>query len=413
MSAALGSDTARRDAYARLDARAGAMIERVQAWSRINSGSAELAGLKRMADVLADAFAVLPGRLERATLNPVERVRADGEIELRPAAEAIRVRVRPEAPIQVALTGHYDTVFPASSPFQAPRFLDAETLNGPGVADMKGGLIVMLEALSELERAPSNNAIGYQVLISPDEETGSLASAPLLKEIGAAAHVGMTYEPALPDGSLAGARKGSGNFALIVRGRSAHAGRAIHEGRNAVVAAARFAAALDKLNGQRDGVTFNVGAIDGGGPVNVVPDLAVGRFNVRAPDTEGAVWAEQQARALSADLGPDISTHLHGGVTRPPKPMTEPLARLFGWAREAGEDLGLGITWAPTGGVCEGNNLFAAGCPNIDTLGVRGGAIHSEDEFALVSSFAERAKLSYTLLAGFADGRWDARSLRA
>jgi glutamate carboxypeptidase len=413
MSAALGSDTARREAYERLDARGSAMIERVQAWSKINSGSAELAGLKRMADVLADTFAILPGDLERVALKPVERVRADGEIELRPAAEAIRLRVRPQAPIQIALTGHYDTVFPASSLFQAPRFLDAETLNGPGVADMKGGLLVMLEALSALEQDANKETVGYQVLISPDEETGSLASGPLLNEVGAASHVGMTYEPALPDGSLAGARKGSGNFSLIVRGRSAHAGRAIHEGRNAIVAAARFASALDKLNGQRDGVTFNVGAIDGGGPVNVVPDLAVARFNVRAPDPEGAAWAEQQARALATDIGADITAHLHGGVTRPPKPMTEPLARLFGWAREAGQDLGLGITWAPTGGVCEGNNLFAAGCPNIDTLGVRGGAIHSEDEFALVSSFAERAKLSYTLLSGFASGRWDARSLRA
>jgi glutamate carboxypeptidase len=389
------------------------MVERVLAWSAINSGSAELAGLKRMADVLSDAFAALPGSLSRQQLNEVERVRADGEIERRPQAEAILISVRPEAPVQVALTGHYDTVFPGSSAFQKALFLDEDRLNGPGVADMKGGLLVMLEALLAFERSEHANALGYQVLISPDEEVGSLASAPLLAQIGARAHVGMTYEPALPDGSLAGARKGSGNFSLTVRGRSAHVGRAFNEGRNAIIAAADFAVALNALNGVRDGVTFNVGAIDGGGPVNAVPNLAVARFDVRAPDAQGSAWAFDEIKRLTAHVGEGLSVHLHGGVTRPAKPMTETQTKLFGWTREAGADLGLDVTWADTGGVCEGNNLFAAGCPNVDTLGVRGGDIHSDQEFALVSSFPERAKLSYLLLTGFAHGRWDVRGLRA
>ena len=408
------SVTETRDALSRLDDASSSMIARVQDWSAINSGSAELSGLKRMADVLAGAFAALPGQVARQQLSETERVRGDGEIERRASGEAIRVCVRPDAPVQVALTGHYDTVFPASSPFKAARFLDADRLNGPGVADMKGGLLVMLEALLAFEQTAERDALGYEVLLSPDEEIGSLASAPLLAEIGARAHVGMTYEPALPDGGLAGARKGSGNFSLIVRGRSAHAGRAIHEGRNAIVAAAKFAAKLDGLNNAREGVTFNVGAIDGGGPVNVVPDRAIVRFNIRAPDPEGAIWAEEQIRALARAVdGDGISGTLHGGITRPPKPMTAAQTALFGWVKEAGADLGLFVSWAPTGGVCEGNNLFAAGCPNVDTLGVRGGAIHSEDEFAIVSSFAERAKLSFLMLRGFAVGRWNAKALRS
>jgi glutamate carboxypeptidase len=403
-----------QDHLAALDGAGPAMIARVQEWSAINSGSAEMAGLRRMADMLADAFALLPGRLERVALPETERVGVDGEIERRANGEAIRIEVRPEAPIQIALTGHYDTVFPASSPFQSARFLGEDKLNGPGVADMKGGLIVMLEALKAFERTQARAALGYTILLSPDEETGSLASAGLLAEIGAKAHVGMTYEPALESGQLAGARKGSGNFSVIVRGRSAHVGRAFVEGRNAVTAAARYASALDALNGARAGVTFNVGAIEGGGPVNVVPDRAVVRFNVRAPDAEGAAWAREEAARLARVLeGDGLTALLHGGITRPPKPMNEAQSALFGWVREAGADLGLDLSWAATGGVCEGNNLFAAGCANVDTLGVRGGAIHSADEFAIVSSFPERAKLSFLLLHGFATGRWNARALRA
>jgi glutamate carboxypeptidase len=107
-----------------------------------------------------------------------------------------------------------------------------------------------------------------------------------------------------------------------------------------------------------------------------------------------------------------ISARLHGGVTRAPKPMTPAQETLFGWVRGAGESLGLSLAWSPTGGVCEGNNLFAAGCPNVDTLGVCGGNLHSDQEYALIDTFTERAKLSLMLLHGFASGALDARSLR-
>ncbi|MDX2235718.1 MAG: hydrolase [Hyphomonadaceae bacterium] len=402
------------DAFARIDAAAEAMVARTIAWSRINSGSLEIAGLQVMAGALADAFSGLPGPLERVALAPSERVRADGVVEARAHGDAIRVRVRPEAPVQVALTGHYDTVFAASHPFQTPRPPAGDVLNGPGVADMKGGLMVMLTALEALERTPDASGVGYEILLSPDEEIGSPASAPLLAALGARAHVGMTYEPALPDGALAGARKGSGNYSLIITGKAAHVGRAFEDGRSAVVAAADAVLRLNDLNGRRDGVTVNVGAIDGGAPVNMVPAGAVVRFNVRIPDDESRRWIEGEVAkvAACACARDGIAARLHGGVTRAPKPMTESQARLFGWVRAAGEGLGLSLTWSPTGGVCEGNNLFAAGCPNVDTLGVRGGHLHSDQEYALLSSFAERAKLSLSLLCGFASGAFDARSLR-
>lgn len=394
-----------------LAAASDAIVARTEGWSAINSGSYERAGLERMRAVLADAFAALPGDVSLAPLASTQRITARGDITEVEHGAAVRVRVRPSAPLQIALTGHYDTVFPAAHPFQTPH-RNGDVLHGPGAADMKGGLALMLAALTAFEAQPGAKAIGYEVLLSPDEEIGSPASAPLLAELGARAHVGMTYEPAMADGVLVDVRKGSGNYALVFHGRAAHVGRAFGDGRSAVIAAAEAALGLDALNGQRTGVTFNVGAIDGGGPTNIVPDRAVLRFNIRAPDAEGAAWAEGEARALAARTREGVGAHLHGSFGRPPKPLTPPQAQMVAWTAQAGAALGLNLRFAASGGVCEGNNLAAAGCPNIDTLGPCGGGLHSEQEFALIPSFAERAQLSFMLLHGFNTGAFDVRSLR-
>jgi glutamate carboxypeptidase len=398
----------------RLASEAEAMVARTEAWSAINSGSYELAGLQRMRGPLADAFAALPGALTVDPLPPSQRVSADGEVIDIEHAPSIRVTVRGDAPIKIALTGHYDTVFPAAHPFQKP-WREGDVLRGPGTADMKGGLSLMLAALQAFEQLPGAKRVGYEVLMSPDEEIGSLGSATLLADLGKRAHVGMTYEPALADGALVDARKGSGNFSLSFHGRSAHAGRAFADGRNAVIAAAETAIALNQLNGQRDGVTFNVGAIDGGSPVNVVPDRAVLRLNVRAPDNDGAAWAQSEIKRIAdaVEKRPGLSAHLHGGITRPPKPVTLAQAKIIAWTKTAGAALGLDLKFQASGGVCEGNNLAAAGCPNIDTLGPCGGNIHSDKEFALIPSFAERAKLSFLLLAGIERGVFDIADLRS
>ena len=312
------------------------------------------------------------------------------------------------------MTGHYDTVFPAASPFQTVVTRADGALNGPGIADMKGGISVMLAALEAFERYPGRGAVGWRVLLSPDEEIGSLASAPVLARIGKLGHVGMTYEPALADGTLAGARKGSGNFHVRVAGRSAHAGRAFHEGRNAITAAARIVGALDDLNGARDGVTVNVARIDGGSALNVVPDIAVARFNVRFPDAEAARWLEGAiAGACRCGEGNGLSVSLHGGLTRAAKPLNGAQSALLGAVRDVGALLGQDIAWKPSGGVCEGNNLFAVGLPNVDTLGVRGGDIHSDAEFAWPESFVERAQLSAMMLIKMASGEVDAIGLRS
>ncbi len=395
-------------------ARAGAaIVDRAVAWAEVPSGSRNASGLAEMLDRLKDEARRLSALVERAPTAPSTSLTDQGEVVEETHADALRITCRPDAPIQVVLTGHYDTVYPAESGFRSVVRRPDGALNGPGIADMKGGISVMLAALEAFETRPGREAVGWTVLLSPDEEIGSPASAPLLAELGGKGHVGLTYEPALPDGSLAGARKGSANWHLAVHGRSAHAGRAFEEGRNAVAGAAIIAARLHALNGRREGVTVNVARISGGAALNVVADHAVVRFNVRVPDAASADWIDGAVRELAASPPFDgLSLHLHGGFTRPPRPMDAAQTALFEAVRDTGALLGQPIAWKPSGGVCEGNNLYAAGLPCIDTLGVRGGDIHSEAEFAWPDSFVERAQLSALILCRIAAGEIDAPAFK-
>jgi glutamate carboxypeptidase len=253
----------------------------------------------------------------------------------------------------------------------------------------------MLAALKAIEKSPHADRIGYEVVINSDEEVGSLSSAPLLARAAAEKRAALTYEPAaLPDGTLAGARPGSGNFAIVVHGRSAHAGRNPEEGRNALLAAADLALKLGAL--KRDGLSVNPSRIEGGSPSNVVPDLAVLRVNLRPRtpeiEAEAKVAIDQVIAAIAAEH--DVKIEVSGGFGRPPKPLTREAEALFNLVKQAGADLGQAIAWQPSGGVCDGNNIAACGVPVVDTMGVRGGKIHSMEEFLIVESLAERAALS-------------------
>ncbi len=379
------------------------MLDQTQDWAKTNSGSANLAGLKTVAGKLADAFAALPGDLELEAPEPSEIVTTDGSVETRVTGNNLHLTVRPDAPVQVLLTGHMDTVFGVDHPFQELTWLDDDTLNGPGVTDMKGCIALMLSALKAVEKSPLAERIGYEVVINSDEEIGSPGSAALLARAAKGKLAALTYEPALPDGTLAGARGGSGNWSIIITGRSAHAGRNPEEGRSALLAAAELALKLEDAIGP--GLKVNPAKIEGGGANNVVPDHAVLRLNMRPKTPEDQERAQrlldESVAAISTKREVDI--HVHGGFGRPPKPIDEKAEKLFGLVKECGGDLGLDIAWKSTGGVCDGNNIAACGVPVVDTMGVRGGAIHSSDEFLIVDSLPERARLSALVLLRLAE----------
>ena len=382
------------------------MLHQVQKWAAINSGSRNLPGLAMTASMLADAFSTLPGDMRLVEGAKVDAVDSEGRVQLVEHGQHLLLSVRPGAAVRLLLTGHMDTVFPADHGFQSLRWIDPGSLNGPGVADMKGGLAVMLSALEAFEGSPAAARIGYDVVINSDEEVGSPSSADLLMMAANGKVAALTYEPALPDGTLAGARPGSGNFSFIVGGRSAHAGRNPEEGRNALLAAADLALKLKAGSGAD--FTCNPARIDGGSPNNVVPDRTILRVNIRPRTAEAEESAKRlishSVREVARDH--DVSLKVHGGFGRPPKPLDEKATALFQLVRQCGAELGLAVNWRDTGGVCDGNNIAACGVPVVDTMGVRGGAIHSDEEYLIVESLAERAQLSALTLLRIAEGKF-------
>ena len=384
---------------------ADTMLREVQDWAAINTGTANIEGLDRMAGILADAFSVLPGDVELVDPATVTAISAEGREFEKPHGRHMVLRVRPDAERRFVLTGHMDTVFPVDHPFQDVSWIDDDMINGPGTADMKGGLDVILHALKTFETMECAPRVGYDVMINSDEETGSLASRSLIEELARGKYAALTYEPsALPDGTLAHARGGTGNYSITFTGKSAHAGRNPHDGRNAIVAASDLVLRIKAL--EADDITVNPAKIEGGSANNVVPDLAILRFNIRPKSTDAMNRFDGQLDAALAAIEADheVDIHRHGGVTRPPKPVDEKAQRLFDLVKACGAELGQDIGWKPTGGVCDGNNIAATGVPVVDTMGVRGGAIHSPDEFMIVPSLRERAALSALVLAKLSSG---------
>lgn len=390
-----------------IDGQKERMLDLVQAWSRINSGSHHLTGIERMGEAARKAFQTLGADFEKVETAGAEKMSAKGTMEKTRFGPVYRFSKLKNANRKVLLTGHLDTVFPADSLFQKPKILDKNTLNGPGVADMKGGILVMLVALEALEKSRVGKNLGFEVLLNSDEEIGSIGSTPILTKRARDFDFGMTFEPALPDGTLAGERKGSGNFMVVVRGKAAHAGREFEKGINAVHGLAGFIVDLYRLNGQQEGLTINPAKLSGGAAPNIVPDVAVMTFNVRVKDTAQMTWFEDRfQRLVKKHSRGGIRVEPHGFFTRPPKVLTKANTKLFEVLKEYGRDIGVAVDWQPTGGCCDGNNLAAAGLPNIDTLGVRGGKIHTEEEYVIVDSFTERAKLSALLLLNYAAGNF-------
>ncbi len=381
------------------------MLAETRQWSAINTGTSNIGGLAKQAGLLADAFSALPGEVGLVDPAPVSVIDPDGQEVEKAHGQHLVLRVRPDVERRILFTGHMDTVFPEDHSFQSDEWLEDGVLNGPGLADMKGGLDVILHARKAFEASPDAGKLGYDVMINSDEETGSLASASLIAELAQGKYAALTYEPsALPDGTLAHARGGSGNYSLTITGKSAHAGRNPEDGRNAIVAASDLAVRLKALHTEK--ISVNPAKIDGGAANNVVPDHAVLRFNIRPKETAAAEQFERDLKALiaAAESTHGVSIHCHGGVTRPPKPVDARAQKLFDLVKDCGAALGQDIRWQSTGGVCDGNNIAACGIPVVDTMGVRGGAIHSPQEFLITASLAERAALSALVLQRLASG---------
>ena len=372
--------------------------DRLIRWCNQNSGSHNFAGLEAMRALLAADFSRLPGAsVEHLPLNDTP-------------ARILRIRVRPDAPVQLLLSGHYDTVYDAGDPFQRCVLLADDRLRGPGVIDMKGGLVVMLAALEEFESTAHKGRIGYEVLLNPDEEIGSHGATPFFVEAAARNQFGLVFEPARPSGDLVHSRKGTGNFTVICHGRAAHAASGPKHGRNAIVALAEFLIAVHRMPEDLPGVLLNVGQIRGGGPAtNVVPDFAEAKLDVRITHLadRAAVFAKFDEYAVPVRAREGFRVEIAGGFSRPPMERSTTADAVFAAWQQCAKELNLApFDWLHAGGASDANNLSTAGLPCLDGLGPIGDRLHSAEEWIHLPSLTARAQLAARFL-----GKLDAGTL--
>lgn len=322
----------------------------------------------------------------------------DSKNDEMPPPTALLSRTQARGGMKVLLAGHLDTVHEPASPFRELTLSsDGKTATGPGCVDMKGGLVIAMAALEALEEVGAS--VAWSFIFNSDEETGSYHSDDALRQAAAAHDVGLALEPALPDGSLVIERPGSGQFMIDVRGRAAHVGRDFTSGVSAITALGQAVAEAAAIADPSNGLICSVGRVVGGVAPNVVPDHARAWGNVRYFTHHAEQLAAAKLDGLArgdAKLLPSVS--VQRSFNRPAKPLIPGTQKLAECARSAAADLGQPMPFAKTGGVCDGNNLQAAGCPAIDTLGVRGGGLHTPQEWIEVASLVERCQLLAVLL---------------
>lgn len=376
------------------------MVDLLIHWAEINSGSFNLAGLEVMKQEIITKFSPLADEHEILPAKPWKKFNKQGEVFDQKLGDAVLFKKRAHLPQKILFCGHMDTVFPADSSFQKVTKVDDNTLNGPGVSDLKGGLVMLLHVLKEMEQTDWGQKIGWEILINGDEEVGSWGSQDHLAAAAGRNTIGLIFEPSLPDGSIVSERKGAGNFYIAAKGKAAHAGREHANGRSAILALSEFVVAAEALNGTIPDLTLNVGLIEGGEAANAVPEHATCVIDFRAAHADDAKTLEAKLQTILNELNQKdgITLQMLGGLKRPPKAFDEKTREIFSLYERVGVELGIALKTRATGGCCDGNNLAAAGLPNLDTLGVRGGEIHSSQEYIILDSLAERAELNFRFL---------------
>jgi glutamate carboxypeptidase len=399
------------------------MIDTLAADVAIPTGQRHAPGLARFAELLRDRFTALGASWEPIPGDPAPdwlregHAAASGEVPSAPPMFIAR-RIHPRPAAKVLLCGHYDTVHDPAGPFQRLTISqDARTATGPGCADMKGGLLVALFALEAL--AATNVPVEWTFAIISDEETGTFHADRALRDLsnrcadeGYAA--GLVFEPALPDGGLVIERPGSGQFMIECAGRAAHVGRDFANGVSAVQALAEAIVSAGHIADPAQGLILSIGPLEGGQATNIVPDRARAWGNVRCFTPVAQARAVERLLALERNHNTLPSTRVQSVFNRPAKPSSPRVMQLAALARDCQRDLYAAgasqvpdLPFAKTGGVCDGNNIQAATdhrLPVIDTLGVRGGGLHTTDEWIELDSLVDRAQLVALLIERIASG---------
>lgn len=333
---------------------------------------------------------------------------ADAESETVPAAAVpetpergphrlVRLPGRRADAAPLLLLGHVDTVWARGTLARLPWRIERGVATGPGVYDMKAGLVQTIWALRALDAAGLPPARPLTVLWNTDEEAGSQASRALLEREGRKAAAGLVMEPSLPGGGVKTARRGVGLLRVEVTGRAAHAGLDPERGVNAILELSRLALEAAALSDPAVGVTVNVGLIRGGTRTNVVPAKASADLDLRMDDPEAGELLLRRLRGLRP-RHPDARALWSGGVNRPPLTRSGEVLRLYRAARRLAAVLDWDLPEGAAGGGSDGNILAGLGVPVLDGLGPLGDGAHAEHEQVVVSDLPRRAALLAALL---------------
>lgn len=313
--------------------------------------------------------------------------------ELVPSAAGPHVHWRSDGEPKLLLVGHHDTVFPLGALAARPFTVTGGTATGPGVFDMKGGIVVGVHALASLP-----DASGVELLITSDEEVGSGASRSLIEERARLCGHVLVLEPSADGGALKTGRKGVGTFEVTITGRAAHAGLEPKKGVNALVEAARQVLDISLLAAPDVGTTVTPTIAAAGTADNVVPAVATLRIDVRVTSMDEAARVESAMGALTPH-DPQATIAVTGSINRPPM-AEDASAELFALAQRAATDADLPeLSGMSVGGGSDGNFTAAIGVPTLDGLGVVGGGAHADHEWLDVESLPARTALLAALIA--------------
>jgi glutamate carboxypeptidase len=392
--ATLPLDPLRKAAEARFDA----YLDDLRTLVNVDCGTYLPDGVNIVADHMQERFASAGWEVERIAHHPAQQERRLGDILV--ATMAVDTAGRSNGGRRVLLVGHMDTVFPEGTAAARPFRIDGTRAFGPGVSDMKGGLLAGFYAVSCLQDVGFGGAASITYVCNPDEEIGSPFSGATILDRARRADACFVLEGARENGDIVSARKGVTDLRVIVHGTAAHAGGEPERGRSATLQAAHTVLALHDLNGRWPGVTVNVGVVQGGTRPNVVAERCELQVDVRSP--QGSTFEQVLAevdRLAKDTMVPDVTAEVVRMAGFPPMEKTEATGRLADLATRIAEGLGFEVHDAATGGASDANSVAGMGVPTLDGLGPVGGSDHAPGEWIDLQSVVPRIALLAGLIS--------------
>ncbi|HKG58776.1 MAG TPA: M20 family metallopeptidase [Pyrinomonadaceae bacterium] len=359
----------------------------IQSLVEVESPSGDVEGSRAVVDLLAQAASRL------ACVDAVERV------DVPDFGQHLVIKAFQNSERQILMVGHTDTVHARGSLSERPWRREAGKIYGPGIFDMKANCALAIEVLRALVELQATPACGVTLVLTCDEEVGSLSGWPFIEKVAKAQPVRCAFvmEPPASGGRVKTSRKGTGIFAIKVEGKAAHAGLEPEKGASAILELARQTEQLHSINLAGSGITLNVGVVHGGTRSNVVAAEAHGEIDVRFSTTTESLEIERILSNLKP-IDERTKVFVSGGINRPPMERTAAVVELFERARAIAADLDFDLGEAQVGGASDGNFLAAMGIPVLDGLGISGDGAHAVHEHIEAGDIARRGALIGGLL---------------